>query len=67
MIAPIASFPQESFPAPIAQDWRSIGDAAGHVIDLVAYRCSPVSKSCTILREEDGDRPITARIAVTAE
>lgn len=67
MIASLVSFPRESFPAPIAQDWRSIGDAAGHVVSRVAYRCSAASKSCTILREEGGDRSETTCIAVPAE
>ena len=67
MIASLVSFPRESSPAPVAQDWRSIGDAAGHVVSRVAYRCSPASKQCTILREEGGDQSEAIWIAVPAE
>ena len=48
-------------------DWRSVGDAVGHVLSSVAYRYCVASSAYPTLRTEDGERGNSLPVAVSAE
>lgn len=55
VIASVASVPPEPADRSSPTSWRSVGDAAGHVLSGVAYRYAVASCAYPTLRTEGGE------------
>lgn len=67
MTSNVVSFPRELARGSPPPGWQSLGDAAGSVLSVVAYRRGVASNVSPILREEDGEWPETVPFAAPAE